>query len=294
MPVVSYLTEETRHKVFVREIQEEYSKLRENYLNRPEKASRSLEDARTNSALQNSWENYHPPKPKSPGRHLFKNYSLSDIRPYIDWTPFFSSWMLKGKYPSILSDSVVGKEAQKLYDDAQKMLDEFIEEKSLSAYALVCIQRATSKDEQVLLLNKKGQPERRLYFLRQQQSKRAGLPNFCLSDFVAPLDSECTDYVGGFALTTGVGIEEIVSRYEAAQDDYSSIMAKALADRLAEAFAELLHKKVRQKLWGYEEKGSLSYNELIAEKYQGIRPASGYPACPDHTEKKTLCSSGSK
>ena len=269
VPVVGQLVEESKRKTFVKQIKEEYSKLRENYHKRKGKVSRSLEEARANSALRDSWRDYSPPQPKLPGRHLFSNYPLTSIRPYIDWTPFFSSWMLKGKYPDIMENPLIGKEARSLYEDAQKVLDQLIEERSISAQGIVRIQRAASEGDDILLLDEKGQPERRLHFLRQQQSKRAGLPNLCLSDFVAPLSSECMDYIGGFALTTGTGIEEIVSSYEAAHDDYSSIMVKALADRLAEAFAELLHEKVRQKIWGYEAEGSLSYEELISEKYQG-------------------------
>ena len=289
VPVVSQLVKPDERKAFTSQIEQEYSALRENYLKgRSEKGLRSLQDARSNAALKDSWQNYHPPEPTSAGRHLFSNYSLSEIRPYIDWTPFFSTWMLKGKYPAILKDPVAGEEAQKLHKDAQQMLDKMIAEEWLSAEGILCIQRAASDGDDVLLLDDAGRPHRRLHFLRQQQHKRAGLPNFCLSDFVAPVDSGCRDYIGGFALSTGKGIEKILARYEAAQDDYSSIMLKALADRLAEAFAELLHEKVRQELWGYETKGKHSYEELILEKYQGIRPASGYPACPDHTEKGNI------
>ena len=219
---------------------------------------------------------------------MYNAYPLGKIRPYIDWTPFFSTWMLKGKFPAILQDSVVGQEAQKLYTDAQKMLDMLIAQEQLEAHAVVCIQRAVSDKDDVHLLDKAGKRTHTLYFLRQQQDKQAGLPNFCLADFIAPPSKERIDHVGGFALSTGTGLEKIVARYEAQQDDYSCILVKALADRLAEAFAELLHVELRRTLWGYEQGEALTHEACLAEKYQGIRPASGYPACPDHTEKETL------
>ena len=289
VPVVNQLIDKEKREVFVKQIDAAYEKLRTDYLQRSTtKHLRTLSVARKNAYLRDSWDDYLPPVPQHPGRHVYNAYPLDKIRPYIDWTPFFSTWMLKGKFPAILQDPIVGKEAQKLYTDAQKMLDMLIDQKQLEAHGVVCIQRAVSDGDDVHLLDKAGNITHTLYFLRQQQEKQAGLPNFCLADFIAPRSRERIDHVGGFALSTGTGLEKIVAEYEAQQDDYNSIMAKALTDRLAEAFAELLHVELRRTLWGYEQGEALTHEACLAEKYQGIRPASGYPACPDHTEKETL------
>src|SRR5947207_10870831 len=197
--------------------------------------------------------------------------------------------MLTGRYPKIFDDATVGVEARKLYDDAQKLLAQIIQGRKLKANAVIAFYPAqsTSTDDVVLYKND-NEPLTTLHFLRQQNKKAQNLPNFCLSDFVAPVSAGKKDYVGMFAVTAGMGLEKMIEEYKSKIDDYSEIMAKALADRLAEAFAELLHEKVRKEFWGYAKNENLTEEELITEKYQGIRPAPGYPACPDHTEKKTI------
>jgi 5-methyltetrahydrofolate--homocysteine methyltransferase len=220
---------------------------------------------------------------------VFKDYPLSEIRPYIDWTPFFSTWMLKGKYPAIFNNEVVGAEARKLYDDANKMLDQLIADGSLHAHGIVGLYPANAvSHDDVKVVDEAGKELTTFHFLRQQGKKSSSVPNLSLADFVAPSESGKQDYIGGFAVTAGDGLDPIVKKFEAEHDDYSSIMAKAIADRLAEAFAELLHQKVRMELWGYAKDEKLGYEELIKETYAGIRPAPGYPACPDHTEKRLL------
>jgi 5-methyltetrahydrofolate--homocysteine methyltransferase len=208
---------------------------------------------------------------------------------YIDWTPFFQTWMLAGRYPGILSDKVVGVEATRLFHDAQVMLDQIIEEKSLQANGVVGFYPAKRVGDDVVLTQPDGKmPLETFHFLRQQNKKASGLPNYCLADFIAPAESGTQDYLGMFAVTAGIGIEKLIAKFQAAHDDYNDILVKALADRLAEAFAECLHALVRRELWGYASNEQLTNEELIGEKYAGIRPAPGYPACPDHTEKGIL------
>ncbi|MBV6647740.1 MAG: methionine synthase, partial [Cyclobacteriaceae bacterium] len=228
-----------------------------------------------------------PTQPTFEGTKFFENYSLNEIRNYIDWTPFFSTWMLKGKFPAILDNPTVGEEARKLYADANVMLDQIIEEKSLSANAVVGFWPANATEDDVILY-KGDETFEKLHFLRQQGKKGQGIPNISLVDFIMPVSSEKQDYIGGFAVTAGIGIERLIEKYEADHDDYNSILVKAIADRLAEAFAELMHERVRKEFWGYSTQESFENEELIKEVYQGIRPAPGYPACPDHTEKNTL------
>ncbi|MEM9896996.1 MAG: methionine synthase, partial [Bacteroidota bacterium] len=220
--------------------------------------------------------------PKFEGVTVFDDYDLSEIRKYIDWTPFFSTWMLKGKYPAIFENQTVGDEAKKLFQDAQIMLDQIISKRMLKAKAVVGLFPAVREHEKVTIENN---PDFTFHFLRQQSKKAPGMPNRSLADYL--IEGE-RDYMGGFAVTAGIGIEKLIEEYKSALDDYSEIMVKALADRLAEAFAELMHEKVRKELWGYCQNEQLKNAELIREKYQGIRPAPGYPACPDHTEKRTL------
>jgi len=215
---------------------------------------------------------------------VFEDYDLREIREFIDWTPFFSTWMLKGKYPAIFDNPTVGKEARKLYNDAQEMLDEIVSDSVLQAKAVVGLFEARRHGEDVQVFDNEEHIST-FHFLRQQGEKASGLPNLSLVDFIS---SDTKDYIGGFAVTAGIGIEKQIERYKAAHDDYNEIMIKALADRLAEAFAELMHLKVRQEIWGYAADERLKNDELIHEKYQGIRPAPGYPACPDHTEKRIL------
>jgi len=215
---------------------------------------------------------------------------MEEIRKYIDWTPFFSTWMLKGKYPQIFENEVVGVAAKKLYDEAQVMLDEIIANHQLVANAVIGIYPAEAVGDDVILYKteERKTPLETFHFLRQQGKKGSGIANNSLVDFIAPKSEGKPDYLGFFAVTTGIGIEKLIEKYELEHDDYQSIMVKSLADRLAEAFAELMHEKVRKELWAYDSREALNSEELIKEKYQGIRPAPGYPACPDHTEKRLL------
>ena len=265
------------------EIRAEYKELAYNHANRrKEKAYITYGEAVENK-VPVDWSKFEPTEPSLLGNKTFLDYPLEEIRSYIDWTPFFSTWMLKGKFPAILDHEVVGEEAKKLYRDANDMLDDIIANKKLRANAVVGIYEANSAVDDILL--KEGST---FHFLRQQGKKGTNIPNICLADYVAPQESGKQDYIGGFAVTAGIGIEKLVEQYEADHDDYNAILVKAVADRLAEAFAELMHEKVRKELWGYASEETLTNEELIKESYQGIRPAPGYPACPDHTEKQTL------
>ncbi|MFC5409436.1 methionine synthase [Larkinella bovis] len=359
VPVAGRLTSEqatVRNQIFD-EIKAEYRKLRDDHARRKQdKNYLSLHAARKNKTAID-WSAFEPVKPQFLGNRYFPDYSLKEIAEYIDWTPFFQTWQLHGKYPKIFEDAVVGKEAKKLYDDANRLLQRVIDEKLLKAKAVVGFFPANSAEDDVLLHEfeeiahevpcerhgththieyklsrlanrssalagadvsvststvtdfksaadsvRMANPDEPLkpvgelvydtkvvlHFLRQQNQKAPGLPNFCLADFVAPLETGHTDYIGGFAVTAGIGIEKLIEAFERDHDDYNSIMIKAIADRLAEAFAELMHKRVRTEFWPYATGENLSNEELIKEEYQGIRPAPGYPACPDHTEKATL------
>ncbi len=248
----------------------------------------SIEQARKNQ-LHIDWNNYIPPVPKKPGTHVFKNYDLNKIQAYIDWAPFFASWQLKGKYPAILKDATVGETAQKLFDDAQEMLQKIVSEQWLTANGVIGLYPANADQDRILVFknNQRREVLTTFHHLRQQRKKAKRLPSLCLSDFVAPI-GKGQDYIGGFAVTTGFGIEGRVKAFEDAHDDYSAILLKSLADRLAEAFAELLHFLVRTDYWGYNPDENLDNTALIAEAYPGIRPAPGYPACPDHSLKTDL------
>jgi 5-methyltetrahydrofolate--homocysteine methyltransferase len=290
VPVASeFINQDTRGS-FKARVKEEYVKLRSEHEGRQQaKNYISLIEARKNK-VKIDWNSTAISKPSFLGKKVLVNYPLEEIAKYIDWTPFFQTWMLFGRYPAIFKDEKVGEEAQKLFDDAQVMLKRIIAGRKLSANGVLAFYPANSTDtDDVKLYAKDGQKElTTLHFLRQQNKKAKDLPNFCLSDFVAPKDSGKQDYIGMFAVTTGIGLEKLVEEAKAKQDDYSEIMAKALADRLAEAFAELLHAKTRKEFWGYAKEENVSVDEMISENYQGIRPAPGYPACPDHTEKKIL------
>ncbi|HZB13694.1 MAG TPA: vitamin B12 dependent-methionine synthase activation domain-containing protein, partial [Chryseolinea sp.] len=290
VPVASeFINPDTFKNIKVR-FKNEYAKLREDYDKRKEqKHYISLTDARANQ-VKIDWKNTPITKPKFLGNKSFVNFPLEEIRKFIDWTPFFQTWMLAGRYPGILSDPVVGTEAQRLFDDAQKMLDQIVQARSLQANGVVGFYAAArTETDDVKLSKKEGEPSfATFHFLRQQNKKAQNLPNFCLADFIAPESAGRQDYMGMFAVTAGLGIEKLLAKYKELQDDYSDIMVKALADRLAEAFAECLHAKVRRELWGYVTDEKLNNDELITEKYVGIRPAPGYPACPDHTEKGIL------
>ncbi|ALG66516.1 methionine synthase [Beggiatoa leptomitoformis] len=272
-------------------IRTEYATIRENRANQQNQRQKSSLSAARANKWQGDWANYQPPKPSFLGVRVFENYPLATLRERIDWTPFFRAWELAGHYPTIFDDAVVGDEARKLYADAQVMLDQLIAEKWLSASAVLGFFPANSVNEDDIELyadEQRTEVKTVLHHLRQQMAKTADRPNLCLSDYVAPKTTGLSDYIGAFAVTAGIGIDEHTKRFEAAHDDYNSILLKALADRLAEAFAEHLHEQVRKIFWGYAPTENFSNAELIKENYQGIRPAPGYPACPDHTEKATL------
>lgn len=264
------------------QVRRDYAQLRASRENRQSsKNFLTLNQARANK-FQVDWAAYQPPVPSFTGWKLFDNYPLEELVDYIDWTPFFTSWQLKGKYPDILRDAEVGVEAHRLYNDARSLLRRILDEGWLRAQAVIGFFPASSNGAETIVLETPG-GEVSLEFLRQQIEKTAGQPNLCLADFVGP-----SDYVGAFAVTAGIGIEKWVKHFEDQHDDYSAILLKALADRLAEALAELMHERVRREFWGYAADEALDQESLIAESYRGIRPAPGYPACPEHTEKRKL------
>ncbi|MGO1069013.1 methionine synthase [Lysobacter sp. CA199] len=293
----------------------DYAEIRERHKNRGDgKRLVSLEKAR-GQRFDGGWNDYVPPTPLQPGLHVFDDYALAELVEYIDWTPFFNTWELAGRYPAILTDEIVGTQASELYRDARKMLKQLVDGKWIRAKAVFGLWPANSVGDDVdvqveLPLPPAGEGSQdiaagappsqpsaasggksqtvRLHFLRQQADKPADRPDFCLADFIAPKDSGRQDWIGGFAVTAGIGIEPHVARFEADHDDYNSIMVKALADRLAEALAERLHQRVRKEFWGYGSDETLNNDALIDEGYRGIRPAPGYPACPEHSEKATL------
>ena len=272
---------------YTQEIRAEYDTLREGYLNRSrDKNFLTIEQARANK-LQLEWSQYTPSIPNFIGTKTVE-VDIADLVNYIDWTPFFNSWELYGKYPAILTDEVVGEQATSLFADAQKMLTQLIDENWLTAKGIVGIFPANSVNDDDIQLTTDNEQPITFLTLRQQSQKTAGAPNIALADFIAPLESGIQDYMGCFCVTTGFGVEEKATAFEKALDDYNSILIKALGDRLAEAFAEFLHLKVRKEIWGYASDEKLSNQELIAENYNGIRPAPGYPACPDHLEKPTI------
>ena len=290
--VVSSLLSETDREGFIASTKSEYGRTRDAYLKGETNKQRiTLAAARANS-LKLDWKGYTPPKPSFLGTRTFKAWNLADLVPYIDWTPFFQTWELAGRYPRILDDNVVGPEAKKLFADAQAMLKQIVAGKWLTANAVVGFWPANAAGDDITLFkdDTRKTPLATLHTLRQQMARENNREraHTALADFVAPKETGLADYVGGFAVTTGIGEEEALAAHVAPHDDYGRIMLKALADRLAEAFAEALHAKVRRELWGYAGDETLSCEELIAEKYRGIRPAPGYPAQPDHTEKGTL------
>jgi len=289
--VAQNLVSEDLKKSFVESIKQEYVEVRESHANRRTKTNWLSYKKANENRFRFDWEHYVPPIPNKYGVHVIEDYPLKNIRHYIDWTPFFHTWEIKGSYPKVLNDPHKGKEAQKLFDDAQTMLDVLINEKWLTARAVIGLFPANSvldNDIEVYEDDSRKKVLTTLHHLRQQQEKADNKPNYCLADFVAPKSTGLIDAIGAFAVTTGIGIEEHVARFEAQHDDYNAIMLKALADRLAEAFAELMHEKVRKEYWAYSENESLDNDGLIREQYRGIRPAPGYPACPDHTEKALL------
>lgn len=325
VPVAGRLMQnEQTNKEIYDEIKEQYAQLRIDHASRQkDKNYVPIEKARLNTP-KIDWDNFKATKPQFLGNKYFMDYDLAEIAKYIDWTPFFSTWQLSGKYPKIFENEIVGIEAKKLFDDANVLLKEIIDNKLLTARAVVGFYPANAVGDDIILhdfeeitreipcdkhgvhqhtsynvlsntvvsadgdLMTQTDTQTVLHHLRQQGQKAANLPNYCLSDFIAPETTGKDDYIGAFAVTAGIGIETLVEKYEKDHDDYNSIMVKAIADRLAEAFAELMHERTRKEFWGYATDEKLSPEELISEKYIGIRPAPGYPACPDHTEKKAL------
>ena len=276
---------------YIAKVKAEYAGVREMHKGKTRKTDwLTLEAARANKQ-QLDWSGYEPPKPGFLGLKVFDDYSLNDIAKYIDWTPFFKTWELAGSYPKILKDSVVGEQARQLFDDAQTMLKQIIDADWLQARAVIGLFPANQVNEDDIELYtdaSRSEVLMTLHHLRQQTAKPPGRPNRCLADFIAPKSTGLNDYLGAFAVTAGIGIDEHVARFEADHDDYHAIMLKALADRLAEALAELMHERVRKEFWGYAADERLNNDDLIKEEYKGIRPAPGYPACPDHTEKALL------
>lgn len=287
--IATALTSQQGGQELCAQIANEYEVIREKRLRSPDTELVTIQEARSN-ALALDWSEYVPPKPAFVGVKVIDDCSLQDILDRIDWTPFFRSWELAGQYPDILQDSVVGESAQQLFSDAQIMLDRIIKEKWLSAKAVIGFWPANRDGDDVVLYADENRERElsRVHFLRQQFKKRDGRPNQCLADYIAPIDSGRIDYIGGFAVTVGHGIDFHLKKFKETHDDYSDILLKALADRLAEALAEYIHEQVRRDYWGYEPNERLSNDEIIREKYRGIRPAPGYPACPDHSEKVEL------
>jgi 5-methyltetrahydrofolate--homocysteine methyltransferase len=279
-----------RKEVFVQELKEEYTRVREHHeKHRGAKRLLTLNEARKN-AFKIEWNQSDCVTPITIGLTNFEHFPLNELVDYIDWTPFFQTWELHGRYPNILNDEIVGDQAKELFDDAQRMLKQIVEEKWLEAKAVVGLFPANSVGDDIEIYKDESRTDilNIQHSLRQQTVKTEGQPNIALSDFIAPKETGIKDYIGGFIVTTGIGLEKHVARFEEDHDDYNSILVKALADRLAEAFAEKMHEIVRKKLWAYATDEDLSSDELIKEFYRGIRPAPGYPACPDHTEKVGL------
>ncbi|MGD9263707.1 MAG: vitamin B12 dependent-methionine synthase activation domain-containing protein, partial [Methyloceanibacter sp.] len=288
--VVSGLISKENRDAHIAKVRAEYAQMAESYARgQAEKSRTTIAQARAN-ALALDWKEYAPPKPSFLGTRTFEAYDLRELSRYIDWTPFFHAWELKGSYPRILQDDKYGEAARPLFEDAQNMLTQLIDEKWLTANAVVGFWPANSVGDDIELYSdeSRGKPFATFHTLRQQMARDSGKANLALADFVAPKETGVADYLGGFAVTAGIGEDEIARRFELANDDYSKILVKALADRLAEAFAEAMHEKVRRELWAYAPDEKLSNDALIAEDYIGIRPAPGYPSQPDHTEKRTL------
>jgi 5-methyltetrahydrofolate--homocysteine methyltransferase len=290
--VAQKLISAEQRAAFVAANQADYAEIRERHKDRGSgKRLIPLKQARA-QALQLDFSGI--PTPRQPGLHVFRDLPLSELVPFIDWTPFFQTWELAGRYPAIFEDQVVGTQASELFRDAQAMLARIVEEKWLTANGVCGIWPARREGDDVVLLRDPGpgtrDPEKlaTLHCLRQQADKPAERGNLCLADFIAPAQPGVQDWIGAFAVTAGLGCEERVRAFEAEHDDYNAILLKALADRLAESFAEYLHARVRREIWGYAAAESLDNAALIAEKYRGIRPAPGYPACPEHSEKATL------
>jgi len=289
--VVDSLLNESKKEGYITDLQAEYEKIRVNHSKkRGQKTFLAIEDARKNK-IKINWNESKIINPKQLGIQVLENFNLEKLKSFIDWTPFFQTWELHGRFPKILDDNLVGEEAKRLYEDALSMLDKVVSEKWLTANAVFGLFPAnTVNDDDIEIYSdtSRGKVLAVSHQMRQQLKKVAGSPNNCLADFIAPKETTITDYIGAFVVTTGLNIDVKTSEFENEHDDYNSILLKALADRLAEAFAEYLHNFVRQEAWGYSLQEDFTNEELIKEKYKGIRPAPGYPACPDHTEKETI------
>ena len=289
--VASALLDPKQSDEFVRKTRADYVALRAQFADRDERVGRlTLSEARANR-FKIDWTAGSPPRPAFTGVRPLLDVPIADLATRIDWSPFFAAWELPGSYPAILDDERVGKAARSLFDDAQKLLARVVDERLFTANGVVGFWPAASTDDDDILLftdDSRKTDFARLHTLRQQMDKRDGRPNVALSDYTAPVGSAARDFVGAFAVTAGVGLDEARKRFESAGDDYSAILLASLADRLAEAFAEWLHEQVRRELWGYARDESLTNEQIIREQYQGIRPAPGYPASPDHTEKRTI------
>ena len=288
--VCSSLLSDDLKSGFVNNVKVEYEKIRIDRKGRKSESKRHALTVARQHGLKTDWQTYVPPAPHLAGLRTFESYPLADISAYIDWTPFFQTWELAGRYPKILGDAVVGEAATNVFNDAQHMLKRIIDEKWLQANVVIGIFPASSVNEDIEIYSDESRTKIAMTFhaLRQQVMKPPGRPNLCLADFIAPKDSGVKDYIGAFAVTTGIGIDARVAEFEKNHDDYNSIMLKALADRLAEACAEMMHQRMRKEFWGYAPDEHFSSEELIDEKYRGVRPAPGYAACPDHTEKGPL------
>jgi 5-methyltetrahydrofolate--homocysteine methyltransferase len=291
VPVAAALLSDEQRPGFMTDVETDFDSIRERHAARnTARPLTSLEKARENASPLD-WTDYQPPRPVSLGTHVFSDYDLAELRPYIDWQPFFNAWEMRGKFPDILNNPTSGEAARKLYDDAQEMLDRVIDEKWLRANAVLGLfpaNRVDGEDIEVYTDESRDVVLTKLHQLRQQGEQRHGLPHRSIADYVAPKETGLADFVGGFAVTAGLGSHEKIAEFKADLDDYNAILLESLADRLAEAFAERLHERVRKELWGYAPDEDLDNDGLLKEKYDGIRPAPGYPACPDHTEKATL------
>ncbi|GAB6987425.1 methionine synthase [Nocardioides pyridinolyticus] len=289
VPTLAALLSEAQRPRLMAEVKADYDSLRERHAAKSDRPMVTLEQARANRTPID-WTGYEPPAPRQPGTHVLTDYDLGELRDFIDWQPFFNAWEMKGRFPDILNNPATSEAARPLYDDAQAMLDRIVEEKWLTANAVFGFfpAAAVGDDIEVYTDDTRSEVLTTLHNLRQQGEHRPGVPNRSLGDFVAPRETGLADHVGAFAVTAGLGAQERILAFKEANDDYSAIMLEALADRLAEAFAERLHQRVRTEFWGHVPDEQLDNEALIAEKYVGIRPAPGYPACPEHTEKRTL------
>ena len=290
VPVAAALLDEKQRGPLLEETERDYASLRERHSQKNERPMLTLQKARANRTPID-WDGYTPPVPAiGSGVREFKDYDIAELREYIDWQPFFNAWEMKGRFPDILNNPASGEAARKLYEDAQEMLDTVIAEKWLIANGVIGFfpANAVGDDIEVYTDDTRSEVLTTLRNLRQQGEHRDGIPNRSLGDFIAPKDTGLADYVGAFAVTAGLGSADKIAEFKDAHDDYSAILLESLADRLAEAFAERMHQRVRMEFWGYQPDEQLDNQALIGERYRGIRPAPGYPACPEHTEKATL------